>query len=189
MYDVLEDLVMFVWEYAFLWVLLLMLLYFKKKNTNSLFYKYVHQQTPLFIALFLVILFGFFTNQDNDQQIGCIQFIEPVYALKNIVYFSISLALVIVALLFKDKDIRVRVLYLELLYWLIKLFITNKAHLVGIGGYTVANVTPFDYLSLVVRLQLINVVLEKKAKLAKVLIVAAIVILCKIAFDIVPSMF
>ena len=104
-----------------------------------------------------------------------------MYALKNIVYFSISLALVIVALLFKDKDIRVRVLYLELLYWLIKLFITNKAHLVGIGGYTVANVTPFDYLSLVVRLQLINVVLEKKAKLAKVLIVAAIVILCKIA--------
>lgn len=188
MYDVLEDLVMFVWEYAFLWVLLLMLLYFKK-NTNSLFYKYVHQQTPLFIALFLVILFGFFTNQDNDQQIGCIQFIEPVYALKNIVYFSISLALVIVALLFKDKDIRLRVLYLELLYWLIKLFIINKAHLVGIGGYTVANVTPFDYLSLVVRLQLINVVLEKKAKLAKVLIVAAIVILCKIAFDIVPSMF
>ncbi len=188
MYSVLEDIVTFIWEYSILWVLLLTLLYLKK-YTNHPYSKYLYRQTPLFIALFLVILLGFFTKQDIDKKMSCIS-IETLYSLKNIVYLSISLAFTVLASIVKNKHIRLFLLCIELLYWLYKLFFINKAHHIGVWDYRiVANVNPFDYLALVVRLQLINVVLEKKVKLGRVLIIAAIVILCKITFDIVPSMF
>jgi hypothetical protein len=181
-----ESLFEFLTNLLFLTPIALVLIGFpvlQEKYSEHRFWEYTKNKNVLFISLFAAIIIGFLTNQDNDQQWGCIKTYYPIFTDINILYSSVSLLFALAALLMPTKNLRLAMLCVELLYWLFKLFFLNGVNIVGIGGVSVANVSVFEFFALVVRLQLIEVVIGRTPNLNKVLKLAALVVLLKVVVD------
>jgi hypothetical protein len=155
----------------------------QEKYSENRFWEYTRNKNVLFVSLFAVIIIGFLTNQDNDQQWGCIRTSYPIFTDINILYSSVSLLFALAALLIPNQNLRLTMLCIELLYWLYKLFFINEVNIVGIGGVSIANVSVFEFFALVVRLQLINSVIGRPSNLNKVLKLATLVVLLKVLVD------
>ncbi|KAB2913630.1 MAG: hypothetical protein F9K23_16535 [Bacteroidetes bacterium] len=182
MNDLYEGIGVVLFEYPLYWVIPATFFVLYKYNENTI-REYVLNKNYLFSALFVVILIGFLTNMDNDQQYGCIIDRQPIFAPQNILYTTISLLLALSATLIQNTNYRLLFLSIELLYWLYKLYYINKVNVVGFVGVSVPNVSVFEFFALAIRLQLINLLMNLNKSLKFVFGISAVLIILKIVID------
>ncbi|MFZ1530416.1 MAG: hypothetical protein WAT19_16800 [Ferruginibacter sp.] len=110
----------------------------------------------LLISLLVLLAAGFILNLENNEQEGCIVPNEPVFNAKNIFYSLISGILFTAAIISKEKERRLRLLTIELAFWLLKFFYWKGGYAVGIGGIPLFTVVLYDSAALSLRLLLLN---------------------------------
>jgi hypothetical protein len=184
LYDLMEGLWSLLWEFPIIWVILL-IFYILKRYEDSINCEYAYKQNYLFIGLLLLIIIGFIISREKIISFSCLPPMpEPIiyFTPESILYSATSILFVVSAWLFKDKNLRLLFVCVELLFWMYKLFVISKPYFMGFGG-SVPNVSVYDFFALGIRLQLINSVIGRKTKLTKVVKLATVVIVLKVVVD------
>lgn len=114
---------------------------------------------PLLIALTII---GFFLMLDNNSDFGCRINNWYVFSIQNIGYSSLSLILLVLALIIKQEKLQKAFLLLESAYWLFKLFVIKGGYAVGVGGGPELLVAYFDTIVLFLRLLILYKLFQYK---------------------------
>ena len=146
---------------------------------------WVDKFSPMNTTYVLIIcwtIFGFFSNLDYTENLGCLIFSEKIFSAENIFYSAAAIILISFGVFIPFGIIRNVVLTCELLFWLCKLFIIKGEYAVGYGGLPSVSVLVFDTIALVLRLILLKQAFKSKMKTVPVLVITFFVILIKIQF-------
>lgn len=103
-------------------------------------------------ALIIWTIIGFYFMLDNNSDFGCLINNWSVFSLQNTGYSSISITLLVLALIFRSGKLQGILLFIELIYWLFKLFIIKGGYAVGIAAAPNITVVYFDTIALFLRL-------------------------------------
>lgn len=144
------------------------------KKTNQVQYFYL-----LLIAWTIV---GFFFRCDNNMQVGCIIRSDNVFAQDNIFLSATSIILLTLGVSFQRTNERIWFLFLELLYWLLKLFYWKGGYGVGLAAIPMFTVVFFDMIALCLRIMLLNATLEFKFSNNYILIPLVIIFYVKLYY-------
>ena len=125
---------------------------------------------------------GFFFLWDNNMEEGCTIRSDGVFAQDNIFLSATSIILLTIAVSFQRINERIWFLFLELLFWLLKLFYWKGGYAVGIGGTPMFSVLFFDMIALCLRLMLLNASFQSKFLNNYVLISMVIVFYIKLYY-------
>jgi hypothetical protein len=128
----------------------------------SSFLKKTNQVQYSFLLLMAWTILGFLFRWDNNMEVGCTIWNDNVFAQDNIFLSATSIILLTVGVSFQKIDERIWFLFLELLFWLLKLFYWKGGYAVGIGGTPMVSVLFFDMVALCLRLMLLNASLQFK---------------------------
>ena len=147
-----------------------------KAVQNEKLIRPLRSQKVLFGFLILLTLFGFFTQQDFTESCGCLRHSRGVFSLDYIIFSAISLILLLIGLLIKNKTIRISLLSIELAYWIFKLFVLKSGY---IGGLGIMVFKYYDFFGLLGRLLLLNSLFGNKLKEHLLTLVAGLLIIIK----------
>ncbi len=150
------------------------------KQNLATFIKNTNQIQVFFRLLIIWTLFGFFLRWDNNMFHGCIMGDDRVFALDNIFFSTTSFILLTLGVAFQRINERVWFLFLELFYWLFKLFYLKGGYAVGIAGVPIFTVVFFDMIALCLRIMLMNSSLN--FKFSNNYIIIPIIIACYVKF-------
>ena len=144
------------------------------KKTNQVQYFYL-----LLIALTIV---GFLFRLDNNMEEGCMIQSDNVFEQDNIFLSTTSIVLLTVGVSFQRINERIWFIFLELLFWLLKLFYWKGGYAVGIGGLPDFSVLFFDMIAMCLRLMLLNASLQFKFSNNYILIPLVIIFYIKLYY-------
>lgn len=153
-----------------------------KKYGYSYLFSNVNQTKTTFVALIFWIVFGFFTQLDYNQDWGCIGGGGYIFSNSNMFYSGIALALVNIGFFSSNKNLKIIILIVELLFWLSKLFLVKGGYAVGIGGVPSSDVVLFDMISISLRILLVKQLFKLPINALFVSIVSFIIMAIKIKF-------
>lgn len=155
------------------------LLLFKLKSK----YNWISKATSIrwtFYALIGLTLIGFLFSFDNNQAFGCIVSETSVFSSNNIIYSAISIGLLTLAYINKDRKNQLVILSLELLFWLYKLLYLKGGYSVGITASPIFGVLYFDIIALTLRLILIKQVAKFRIKTIYMLLPMFLIMFIKV---------
>ncbi|MEJ8817352.1 hypothetical protein [Lacibacter sp. H407] len=124
--------------------------------------KHTRQVQYLYLILIAWTIIGFLFRWDNNMQVGCTIQSDNILGQDNIFFSATSIILLTLGVSFQRNNERIWFLFLELLYWLLKLFYWKGGYGVGIGGIPIFTVVFFDMIALFLRIMLLNATLEFK---------------------------
>lgn len=166
-----------------IWVIL-------KLNKKIKFWTEKIIQRPLnYYLLIGLLIIGFLLNLDNSNRFGCIIGVEPIFELKNILFSTISITFVLLSFFAKKKTIKLMFISLELLFWILKLFLFKGGYAVGIIGTADIYISIYDFTTLILRLFIINSLLNMNINQVYVLICTIIIMFIKIYIYPLPYSF
>jgi len=163
-------------------ILLILGLYLRKYQKNKKWIKLLSRTKTIFLLLLGWSVYGFLTNNDYNQQWGCIIAHEPIFSYQNILYSTTALILLSIGYFLSDRYIASAVLTIELFFWIYKLFIIKGGYAVGFGGVPSIDVLSFDIVALTLRLLLIKHVLRLNFNSVFILIPAFLIMTVKTNF-------
>ncbi len=132
------------------------------KSTIISFIKKTNQVQYFYLLLIAWTIIGFLIRLDNNMQHGCIIENDNILALDNIFFSATSIILLTIGVSFQHINEQIWFLFLELLFWLFKLFYLKGGYATGIGGTPILAVLFFDMIALCLRLMLLNASLQFK---------------------------
>ncbi len=138
--------------------------------------------STVFLVLIAWSVFGFLTNNDYNQQWGCIISSEPTLSETNILYSTVALILITLGYSIRIRQIGSLILITELVFWLHKLFVVKGGYAVGLGAVPSLSVLSFDVIALTLRLILIKQLVGFKFGLRYVFTFVTIVMAVKISY-------
>lgn len=154
-----------------------LLMIFKR---NVKIHKYITNTVYVTLFLLFLTLIGFFFQEDFNEDCGClVHATRDVFSIDYIFFSLVSLALISASLLVKRKYIKVVLLTIELIYWLIKLFVLKSGYEGGLG---ILVFKLYDFIGLTTRIWLINLLLDFKLREFFIPIIAGILITIKMFF-------
>ena len=136
----------------------------------------LRNQKVLFGFLILWTLIGFFTRQDFSESCGCLIGSRGIFSPDYVLFSAISLILLILAFILKNKLVRISLLCIELFYWLFKLFALKSGY---VGGLGILVFKYYDFISLLARLLLINSLLGYRFKEYLFALISGLLIIIK----------
>ena len=139
--------------------------------------------------LLIWLVFGFFTRLDFNQMWGCIIYLGKPFDHNNILFFFISSGLIISSIISKNL-ISIRTpLFVELGFWLIRLFIYKGGYATGYTGHNpMGTVVFYDVTALFLRiLHIQNTFDNKFLKHRTIWIIGVFVISMKYALNPIPK--
>jgi hypothetical protein len=136
----------------------------------------LRSQKVLFGFLILWTLLGFFTQQDFTERCGCLVHSRDIFSLDYIILSAISLILLILGFSIRNKFVRISILWLELAYWIFKLFALKSGYEGGLG---ILVFNYYDFLGLLGRFLLINSLLGYRFKEYILPLVVGVIIIIK----------
>jgi hypothetical protein len=160
-------------------LLLAGLLLFKLKSK----YSWITKLTSIswtFYTLICLTIAGFFLSLDNNQAFGCIISETSVFSSNNIIYSGISIGLLTLAYINKDRKNQLLILSAELLFWLYKLFYLKGGYNVGITASAMFGVLYFDIIALTLRIILIKQVAKFKIRTIYMLLPMFLIMFIKV---------
>ena len=136
----------------------------------------------MFLVVSLWILIGFFTRLDNNQDSGCLIHSAHFFKLDNIIFSSISLFIIILSWIVKDKLIKSILLVLELIYFISKLLIIKGGYATGIVGAPQDFVVLYDYIAILIRMLIFLRIINLSYRFFIIEIVSIFIISIKIFY-------
>ena len=168
-------------------ILIIIIWLISKSNDKIRFWKEKIIRQPFnYYLLTGLLIAGFFFRLDYSDRFGCIIFAEPVFELKNILFSTISITLVLLSFFPEKRTIKLTFISLELLFWIAKLFLFKGGYVTGIAGTADLEISLFDTATLALRLFIINSLLKTNVNQIYVLICTIIIMLIKIHIFPVP---
>jgi hypothetical protein len=155
------------------------LLLFKLKSKHSWIIK-VTSISWIFYALIGLTIIGFLFSLDNNKAFGCIISDTSVLSSNNIIYSGISIGLLTLAYISKDRKKQLLILSVELLFWLYKLFYLKGGYSVGITASPMFGVLCFDIIALTLRLILIKQVAKLRIRTIYMLLPMFLIMFIKV---------
>ncbi len=147
---------------------------------NAIIHKSVTNTNYLTLFLIILTLIGFFIQEDFTEDCGCfVGTTRDVFSIDYIIFSLISIALISLSLLMKRGFIGVVFLAIELIYWLIKLFVLKSGY---VGGMGILVFKVYDFIGLTTRIWLIYLLLDLKFREFIIPIIAGIIITIKMFF-------
>ena len=133
------------------------------------------------------IIFGFVARLDYSDAWGCIIGLEPILEPKNILFSTISFALIFRAFRAGNMKLKKTLLGIELLYWIAKLIIFKGGYVVGYGGIPDFTIVFYDLVAILARLFILSQILKvNQFKFAKIGMTALLVLGIKISIFATP---
>ena len=167
-----------------------MILFLSKKSEKIKFLKEKIIQQPVnYYLLIGLLLIGFFFRLDYSNRFGCIIFEEPIFELKNILFSTISITLVLLSFFFKKRMIKLAFISLELLFWIAKLFLFKGGYVVSIMAAADPLISFYDTATLALRFFTVISLLKININQIFVLICTIIVMCIKIHIFPLPHSF
>ncbi len=136
----------------------------------------LRSQNVLFGFLILWTLLGFFTQQDFTERCGCLIHSREIFSLDYIIFSAISLILIILGFSIRNRFVRISILWLELAYWIFKLFALKSGYQGGLG---ILVFKYYDFFGLLGRFLLINSLIRYRFKEYVLTLVAGVIIIIK----------
>lgn len=159
-------------------------IYFYLKRKGKFPYKltrHLYNVKLLLNILLIWIVIGFFLSLDYSDQWGCIIQYQPFWSKLNILFSSISFALILIAIVVRDKKMKAIFLILELVFWIGKLMVYKGGYAVGYAAFPQTHIVCYDIVALFLRFLVIrNVSFQLRTFYLATLTV--IIILVKIFF-------
>lgn len=166
-------------------VLILVTWLISKKNEKVRFWieKIIRQPFNYYFLIGLLII-GFIFRLDYSDRFGCIQFSEPIFEFKNILFSTISIILVLLSFFSKKRTIKLTFISFELLFWLVKLFLFKGGYVVNILGTADPLISLYDTATLALRFFIVNSLL--KTNINKIYVLISTIIIMSIKIYIFP---
>lgn len=139
----------------------------------------VSVQQVTFYSLLCWSIIGFASTLENTTQWGCIKE-DYVFSFRNIVFSSLSLALLCRG--FFSYPQRAGLIFIagELIFWVYKLLFLKGGYVVGIAGTTPEDIVVYDFIALTLRILLVKQLLPLPLKSALVLVPAVLIMALKV---------
>lgn len=141
--------------------------------------KLINQPYNYLVLLSLLVL-GFFAKLDYTDMWGCFRANEPIFAIKNIIFSSISLLLIFLSFIIKKRTLKLSFAAIELLFWIFKLFYYKGGYVVGIGASPHPVISFYDTTTLTFRLLIISNLSKKEIRIRYILLTTTLVMAIKI---------
>ena len=174
-----------------IFLILIVIIWFVSKRSERIrFWKEgVIKQPFNYYSLIGLLIIGFFFRLDYSNRFGCIIGEEPIFELKNILFSTTSIALVLLSFFSKNRKIKLTFALLELLFWITKLFLYKGGYVVGITATADSLISFYDTTTLALRIFIINSLLKTNIKQVYILIFTIITISVKIYIFPLPYSF
>ena len=163
-------------------ILLIVGLFLKRRFSEKKWFSQLTKPKTLYWTLFILTLLGFFSNLDYTMQWGCIIENELIFSKENIFFSVTALALLTVGFFLPLKKIGILILFIELAFWIYKLFIIKGGYVTGIGACPDSTVLTFDIMALTLRLALLKQILKLKFRTIYILILSFVIMFIKVQF-------
>ncbi len=138
-----------------------------------------------YILLICLLIIGFFAQLDYTERWGCVVGLEPIFGIKNILSTSISISLVIISFLSRNRKLKLILMLIELNYWIFKLIYFKGGYVTSIVAVPDSTISFYDSLALTLRLFIINGLLRQGFK--TIYIVGSVLIIMAIKVFIFPT--
>lgn len=127
------------------------------------------------------LIFGFFLRLDYSERWGCLAGLEPFWEPRNILFSTISIALIYSAYKTSNQRLKKMLCYIELIYWTLKLIIFKGGYVVGFGGVPDFTIVFYDFVSVLARLFVISQIVNiRYFKFLKIGLIALLIMGIKI---------
>ena len=167
---------------TFLILILIIWLISKKSEKVRFWIEKITQQPLNYYLLLGLLVVGFIFRLDYTIRAGCLIHDGSVFELRNILFSSISITLVLLSLFSKKRTIKLIFISLELLFWVTKLFLFKGGYSVGIANMADPIISLYDTATLALRFFIINSLLKTNIRKPYILICTIIIISIKIIF-------
>jgi len=171
-------------------ILIFIIWFISKKNEKIKFWieKTIQQPFNYYLLTGLLVI-GFFLRIDYSNRFGCVAVAEPIFELKNILFSTTSIALVLLSFFSIKRTIKLTFISLELLFWITKLFSFKGGYVVNILGTADPYISLYDTVTLTLRLYIINSILKANIKQVYILLFTIIIMSIKIYIFPLPNSF
>jgi hypothetical protein len=165
-----------------LFAILILIIFFSANRVVwiSDWYKKIISYPYNYLFLLGLLVFGFFARLDYTDRWGCIIVGEPIFEFKNIVFSAVSISLILLSYLSKNKTLKLSFVIAELLFWTFKLFYYKGGYVVSIAAAPDPIISFFDTTTLSLRLFIIFGLLRPEIKIRFVLITTLIIMAIKV---------
>ena len=133
-----------------------------------------------YLLLLGLLILGFFTRLDYTNRLGCITGSEPIFEFKNIVFSTISVSLILLSYLTRNKALKLSFVIAELLFWTFKLFYYKGGYVVSIAAAPDPLISFYDTTTLSLRLFIIFGLFRPGIKTKFVLITTLVIMAIKV---------
>ena len=165
-----------------LYLILILIIFFSAKRVvwisdwNKKIISYPHN----YLLLLGLLILGFFARLDYTDSWGCIIGEEPIFEFKNIIFSTISISLILLSYLTRNKALKLSFVIAELLFWTFKLFYYKGGYVVSIAAVPDPIISFFDTTTLSLRLFIIFGLLRPEIKIKFVLITTLVIMAIKV---------
>jgi hypothetical protein len=165
-----------------LFAILILIIFFSAKRVVwiSDWYKKIISYPYNYLFLLGLLVLGFFTRLDYTDRWGCIIGGEPIFEFKNILFSTISISLILLSYLTRNKTLKLSFVIAELLFWAFKLFYYKGGYVVSIAAAPDPIISFFDTTTLSLRLFIIFGLLRPEIKIRFVLITTLVIMAIKV---------
>ena len=165
-----------------IFTILILVIFFAARRLKWIVHRYkkIITEPYNYYALLVLLVIGFIGRLDYTDRLGCIVGEEPIFEIKNIIFSSISVTLIITSLLIRSKRLKITLGITELAFWVFKLFYFKGGYLVSIVAAPDPIVSFYDTLTLSFRLFIIDGLLRSNINTIYILIITLTIIAIKV---------
>ena len=165
-----------------LFSILALIIFFSAKRVEwiSVWYNKTISQPFNYRILLGLLVFGFLLKLDYTNRFGCLVGGESILDIKNILFSSISISLILSSYLLNKRFLKLSLVIVELLFWTFKLFYFKGGYVVSIAGIPDPAISFFDTLTLFLRLFIIIKLLQVNFKTIYLVLITLSIIAIKV---------
>ena len=155
-----------------LFTILILIIFFSAKRVERIadWYKKTITEPYNYYSLLILLVIGFFGHLDYTDRWGCVIGGESIFDIKNILFSSISVTLILSSFLLRPRILKISIALIELAFWIFKLFYFKGGYVVSIAAVPDPIISFYDSLTLALRLFIITGLMRTNIKTIYILV-------------------
>jgi hypothetical protein len=165
-----------------LFTILILIIFFSAKRVERIadWYKKTITEPYNYYSLLILLVIGFFGHLDYTDRWGCIIGGESIFDIKNILFSSISVTLILSSFLLRPRILKISIALIELAFWIFKLFYFKGGYVVSIAAAPDPIISFYDSLTLALRLFIITGLMRTNIKTIYILVCTLTIMAIKV---------
>lgn len=165
-----------------LFTILILIIFFSAKRVERIadWYKKTITEPYNYYSLLILLVIGFFGHLDYTDRWGCVIGGESIFDIKNILFSSISVTLILSSFLLRPRILKISIALIELAFWIFKLFYFKGGYVVSIAAVPDPIISFYDSLTLALRLFIITGLMRTNIKTIYILVCTLTIMAIKV---------